>query len=156
MIISNEILTDKIKFSYRKIRMSSDDELKETTPPSSPAPESNLHENFISWKLNPTQRKFRTKQNTVGKLCKEVRKKELPPFDEENQLRILGYIIKAIKSRNYHQSESFSEIHYLLPLKNNYKEWWNFCETTTLSFLQICCNNTGESTEEDEEKIIIN
>ena len=80
-VIEDRILenNEKIKIPHRKIREPS---IEEETPSTS-HPSNSVYSGFIEWKLNPSYGTVKTKPNTVGKLWKEIKKEDMPSYNEE-------------------------------------------------------------------------
>ena len=101
--VSDSIITPKEETETlpRRIRepSESDTEKIETGTSVVEVDEEQLYTDSVQWKLHPTQGKVKTKPNAVGKLWKSVTKNDLPPHNEENWLRKLGWFIDEISNK---------------------------------------------------------
>ena len=100
IIIDDQVLEEhqKIKLPHHRIIESFDytsNTPPETVPDSRPSTSSQeqLHDEFINWRLNPITGRVKNKPNAIGKLWKEINKEDLLPFNEENWLRKLGWLV---------------------------------------------------------------
>ena len=90
---------EKINLPPRRKRESSEETKIESTEGMTPE-KLEMHTEFINGRLQPTFGKIKTKPNAIGKLWKEIKKEEMPDYDEEDWLMKLSWSIEEIKSKN--------------------------------------------------------
>ena len=105
IITADELIEEnqKIKLPARRMRKLSECTSKRSETSSETisniSNQQKLYGEFTNWKLAPTLGRVKTKRNTIGKLWKHVTKEKIPPFDEEDWLRKLGWFIDELANK---------------------------------------------------------
>ena len=89
---------EKINLPPRRMREPSEETENESTEDMI-TEKLDMHTEFLNWRLQPTFRKVKTKPNAIGQLRKEIKKVEMPDYDEEDWLIKLSWIIEEINSK---------------------------------------------------------
>ena len=159
--ISDSIITpeEETETSPRRTQepSESDSEKDETdTPVVEEVDQEQLYAEFVQWRLHPTHGKVKTKPNAVGKLWKSVTKNDMPPYNEEDWLRKLGWFIDEISNKKLTLIRLIFGDPLFTPIeKEIIKEMMEFLSNLYphLSF-HLCFNNIRELNNEEKLKII--
>ena len=159
--ISDSIITpeEETETSSRRIQepSESDNEKDETdTSIVEEVDQEQLYADFVQWRLHPTQGKVETKPNAMGKLWKSVTKNDMPPYNEEDCLRKLGWFIDEISNKKLTLIRLiFGDPLFTRIEKEIIQEMMEFLSNLhpQLSF-HLCFNNTRELNNEEKSKII--
>ena len=73
---------ENINLPLRRMREPSEETENESTEDMTPE-KLDMHTEFINWRLQPTFGKVKTKPNAIEKLWKDIKKEEMPDYDEE-------------------------------------------------------------------------
>ena len=138
----------------REPSLESMEETAESSPRTSESEK--LYEEFITWRLNPEPGKIKTKPNAIRKLWKKVQKEDFPPFNEEEWLRKLGWIIEEFINKKLTLIRLIIGDPLFTPIeKELLQEILEYFSTLypQLSF-HLCFNNTRELKKDERETIL--